>query len=288
MSHPNGTVENVLAEQQAYFSRHPFPGLPFDGVGVKEFIFSLEKNELYKAISNIIKPEYKVIDAACGTGELTSFLALTSNAEVTGVDFSQSTLDWANNLKKQLGSPENLTFRHQDVFLLDPNEFGKFDLALAMGLWTSIPNEKQAMEKLVSVVKPGGKVVFGFFDPVGRLFMRLKRGLLQSAASGFDDRDFLARSTLLAQLEDQNEIKWHVNQLNENVLNYHTPQMALKMMQECGISISDCVPIMGKLGGRVQETIEIDREGYIPPYHFLGRLRSKSDGYFVLTGQVTG
>ena len=76
MSHPHPPLrdgvcsfEQALSSQHDYFSEHPFPGLPFDDVSISEFKFTLEKNDLYRAIAALIQPGGLVIDAACGTGD---------------------------------------------------------------------------------------------------------------------------------------------------------------------------------------------------------------------------
>lgn len=283
-SKDSGSTAQILADQHDYFSEHPFPGLPFDGVGVSEFMFTLEKNELYRAIAALVRPGFRVFDAACGTGEFTSYLALATEGEVLGFDYSQKTIDWAENLRSQLGSPDNLSFHHKDIFSLQESDFGLADVVLAMGLWTSIPSEQQAMKKLVHVLKPGGIAVFGFFDPVGRTFMCMKRGITQAAATSFEDRVSLVDATLLFDIDNPNERKWHINQLNENVLNYHTPSEGVAMMNACSLTVTDSFPQMGVLGSTIQKSINIQTPYRLPASTWIGRLRSGADGYFVLIG----
>lgn len=282
------SAEHTLAGQQLYFDQHPFPGMDLENITDAGFRFLIEKNELYCAIRNLVRPGFRILDAGCGTGEFTAYLACATPGEVVGIDFSPKTVAWAKGVGARFGlEGERLRFLEKDVFSLSEADYGLFDMVLAMGLFTSIPDEDKAMKRLFDVLKPGGVAVFGFFDPVGRVYMRVKRWMLHGAADTVADRERIAHSFLLSHIEDANEKKWLVNQLIENVLNYHPPQRAVSMMEECGLVVTDCFPRPNAYGNIIPDSIMTAERYGFPAVHFLARARwlfSGTGGYYVLVG----
>ena len=70
----------------------------------------------------------KIVDIGCGTGEKTIYYALAfPNAEVLGLDFSEKSLIYANELKNYLGI-NNLKFTKFDLLNDNYKTLGKFDI----------------------------------------------------------------------------------------------------------------------------------------------------------------
>lgn len=276
----------LIADPKTYFDKHPFPGLSLGRITtIHEFIFMIEKNLLYRSLKKLVKSGTRVLDTGCGTGEFTTYMAINSGAEVVGLDCSKETLEWARGVKLKIYDKPELSFRHGDVFKVTPSDHGMFDIILAMGLFTSIPNELAAMQNLVKVLKPGGMAVFGFFDPIARVVMRIERLLLHSLSSDFAKREPICRKVLLKQLSDNNELIWHINQLTEEFLEYHSPKVAASMMEKCGLAIRDCFPRLKALGDVIPERINVEGVYNMPAIQLFGQLnwlRSGTDGYYVL------
>ena len=280
---------NTVSENQnRFFNEHPFPGLDLTHlISSQQFVYYVEKNSLYRAIKKIIKPGSKVLDAGCGTGEFTTYLAVDNSIEVFGIDYSLKTVEWANKVKARFWNEDNLSFFSKDIFGLSLSDYGKFDCILAMGLFPSIPNEQEGMRKLLSVLGSGGIVIFGFFDPIGRAYIRLLRKLIQSITNNFNSQEIICKSTLIKHLNNKNEEKWHINQLTEEYLNYHSPRMAVDMIEKCHISILDIYPKLKIFGDIFEGHLKINSLYSIPIHHLLCRiywLLSNTDGYYVVIG----
>ena len=278
----------ILESQRDFFDQHPFPGLNLDHIKTKQnFIYTVEKNELYRAISALLTSNKRLLDVGCGTGEFTTYLSLVSSAEVLGIDYSQASVLWAKKVKDAFGG-NILAFKEADVFELLPADFGFFDYVLAMGLFPSIPNELVGMKRIANIVKPGGVVIFGFFDPVGRIYTRFKRHLLHSITAGFKEQKAICEDIFFKDIKDQNEVIWHVNQLTEEFLNYHSPKSATLLMESCGITVTDCYPMLKSFGNILQDKLNTSGEYKYPSIEILGQLnwlRQKTDGYYVLVGR---
>jgi ubiquinone/menaquinone biosynthesis C-methylase UbiE len=96
----------------------------------------------------------EILDAGCGTGELTSRLAeLFPKAKALGVDIIDAHLELARSRYTHLAS--RLHFDHQSVFELKiPDR--SFDLTVCRHVIHSIPHPEKVVGELARVTRPGG------------------------------------------------------------------------------------------------------------------------------------
>lgn len=96
----------------------------------------------------------KILDAGCGTGEISSRLAeLFPAASVLGVDIVDHHLDLARARYATLAP--RLSFEHQSIFDLKELD-GKFDLAVCRHVLHSIPYPERVIAELARVTHAGG------------------------------------------------------------------------------------------------------------------------------------
>jgi ubiquinone/menaquinone biosynthesis C-methylase UbiE len=96
----------------------------------------------------------RVLDAGCGTGEITSRLAREyPDARVLGVDILDHHLELARERHAALG--DRVAFEHRSVFELGLPA-GTFDLTVCRHVTQSIPHVDRVLAELVRVTKPGG------------------------------------------------------------------------------------------------------------------------------------
>jgi ubiquinone/menaquinone biosynthesis C-methylase UbiE len=96
----------------------------------------------------------RILDAGCGTGEVSSRLAeLFPQAKVLGVDIVDHHLDLARARYAHLGS--RLTFEHQSIFELSAPD-GSFDLTVCRHVAHSIPHPDRVFAELARVTRRGG------------------------------------------------------------------------------------------------------------------------------------
>lgn len=101
---------------------------------------------------------YAILDACCGTGELTFMLAgVFPEAVLTGIDFSDAMIVRAKRkMLRTMGvKPERITFLEADMNCL-PFADSRFDIVtVAFGLRNSV-SHRQSLAELRRVLKPGG------------------------------------------------------------------------------------------------------------------------------------
>lgn len=116
-----------------------------------------------------IAPGTRVLDVACGSGNLTIPAARTG-AAVTGIDITPTLLDHA----RQRAASEGLAigFDEGDVEAM-PYEDGAFDLVVSMFGAMFAPRPEYAAQELLRVCRPGGRIALAHWTPggfVGEIF----------------------------------------------------------------------------------------------------------------------
>ena len=110
-----------------------------------------------------LKPGMKVLDAACGTGNL-SLPAARHGATVTGVDIAPNLLEQA----RATAAAEGLTARFDegDAEAL-PYDDASFDVVMTMYGAMFAPRPDIVAAELKRVIKPGGKIAMANWTPTG-------------------------------------------------------------------------------------------------------------------------
>jgi demethylmenaquinone methyltransferase / 2-methoxy-6-polyprenyl-1,4-benzoquinol methylase len=112
-----------------------------------------------------VDPGDRVLDVACGTGDLTQLFARTAAAEVIGLDFTPAMLDHAR-VKQQRLDPRasaKITYLEGDAQNL-PFPDGSFNvLSIAFGI-RNVVDPARAIREFARVLRPGGRLVVLEFD----------------------------------------------------------------------------------------------------------------------------
>ncbi len=160
--------------------------------------FSYPKINLYtnrqrkrhdKLIKNILKigkidlknlKDKKVLDAGCGTGEKSVFLA-KNKALVTGIDLSKEQI----NCSKSLALKNNLKidFLKKDIVNDSFSSFKKYDIILCTGVLHHTENPYKGFLNLLSVLKKDGIIIIALYHKYARIRYRFIRFLLHNFIS---------------------------------------------------------------------------------------------------------
>ncbi len=115
--------------------------------------FKTERSKPFDDLTSHIidKPNLKVIDLGCGTGELTKKLFdILTNPTVLGIDNSAEMLAKAP-------SHENLEFREKTI-LEQVKDDAKWDLIFSNAALQWIDNHYELFPKIISCINPGGQL----------------------------------------------------------------------------------------------------------------------------------
>ena len=107
-----------------------------------------------------LQPTDRVLDVACGTGDLTEAFANGGAAEVVGLDFTAEMLDIARQkAPKHLGPrSQQVSYIQGDAQTLPFPDSGFDVVSIAFGI-RNVQNPAQALREFRRVLRPGGRVV---------------------------------------------------------------------------------------------------------------------------------
>jgi len=101
-----------------------------------------------------LPPEPHVLDAGCGTGEISQRLAeMLPRATLLGVDVIDAHLERARGRCEALGG--RVRFENRSIFALGLPDYS-FDLVVCRHVLQAIPHADRALAELARVVRPGG------------------------------------------------------------------------------------------------------------------------------------
>lgn len=110
-----------------------------------------------------IKPGMKVLDVACGSGNL-AIIAAQKGADVTGIDIADNLVEAAKKRAERLGL--NIKFEQGDAEDM-PYSDGEFDLVMTMFGAMFAPRPDVTASELVRVTKPGATIAMANWTPTG-------------------------------------------------------------------------------------------------------------------------
>jgi ubiquinone/menaquinone biosynthesis C-methylase UbiE len=110
-----------------------------------------------------VKPGMRVLDVACGTGNL-AIPAAKAGAKVTGVDFAANLVKTAKDRARSEGL--SATFEEGDAENL-PYADSSFDLVVTMFGAMFAPRPERVAAELLRVCRPGGQIGMANWTPSG-------------------------------------------------------------------------------------------------------------------------
>lgn len=168
-------TQTVESKVKAFYEEHPYPNWKnkLDAARIRGRLDLLKGlNVPLQAFENAM-----VLDAGCGTGEKTLMMSRLGCRKVIGIDLSQSSLDNAANWARENGI-DNVEFQRANLLDLKQFATASFDIVHSAGVLHHTQDPVGGFRELTRVLKPGGTLIIYVYNPMGRAYIRLKRGIL--------------------------------------------------------------------------------------------------------------
>lgn len=122
---------------------------------------SADMTPLHQLLSKYVDQGYKVLDIGIGSGRELQFL-YDSGCEIWGVD---PTIAFIHNAQKRFPNIEkHFIISSLPKLTLEKKLFNYFDVVISIAVWMHLKKEEylEAVQQIVSFVKPKGKIVISF------------------------------------------------------------------------------------------------------------------------------
>lgn len=161
---------------QEFYTDAPFPNYNhFDNVGV--FVKRAREGVYARLLSEQIPMNSRVLEVGCGTGQLSNFLAATTMARIYASDMTPASLALGRKFATDNGL-SGIKFLQMNLFrpCIRP---GSMDIVISNGVLHHTYDTLKAYRSIANLVKPGGYIVVGLYNKIGRLRTDLRRQLLK-------------------------------------------------------------------------------------------------------------
>ena len=189
-------VTNIVKE---FYEEVPFPN--YDDLDNSESLRSKARRNIFAdLLDRQLPPNALVLEAGCGTGQLTNFLGLHSRRRVIGADMCMNSLGLANGFRSKFAIA-NATFLQMNLFR-PPFMDETFDVIISNGVLHTTGDPEGGFKSLTAKLKPGGFFIVGLYNWIGHLSTRWRGFMINLFGNSFAFLDKRLRG------QDLNEGRW--------------------------------------------------------------------------------
>jgi len=162
---------------KAFYEENPFPN--YDDLDSEESLTEKARRGIFaRLLDEQIPQGALVLEAGCGTGQLTNFLGIHWNRRVFGSDMCMNSLRLAKGFRDRC-TINNAGFLQMNLFRPAFREH-VFDLVISNGVLHHTGDPVGGFRSISRLVKPGGLIIIGLYNRVGRLTTDFKRLLFRA------------------------------------------------------------------------------------------------------------
>lgn len=226
---------DVTDDMQSFYMDHPFPNYEdIDDLGT--LVDKSRQRGFALLLDRAVSPHADVLEVGCGTGQLGNFLSLSSR-RVLSCDLCLNSLRLAERFRAANGL-SNVQFAQMNLFRL-PLRPERFDVVICTGVLHHTSDPRGGFEGLVPLVRPGGWVVIGLYNRIGRLQTRLRRRLFALTGERFANLDPYVRKYRLA---GDKRRAWLMDQYHNPHESLHTIDQVLGWFDAAGLEFVRSFP----------------------------------------------
>lgn len=231
----NHSRDDVTERMQQFYEATPFPNYDdFDSAG--SLVDKARKGVFARLLDEQLPTGARVLEAGCGTGQLTAFLSI-ANRTVVGADICLNSLTMA----KQFRDRNRLRSAH----FLQMNLFrpcfrpASFDVVISNGVIHHTSDPYLAYQTLARLVKPGGYLIIGLYHKYGRLATDVRRMVFNVTR---DRLKFLDPRNIAKELSEGKRRAWFNDQYKNPHESKHTIGEVMRWIEQNGLRFVKSIP----------------------------------------------
>ncbi len=231
-------ADEVTRTVKEFYEQTPFPN--YDGLDTRDSLRNkVRASVVARLLNDQIPNRALILDIGCGTGQMTNFLAMAWGRTVVGSDISFNSLKLAARFRDRM-SINNAHFVQMNLlepFFLEQS----FDVVVCNGVLHHIGDAAAGFTSIQRLVKPGGHIVIGLYNWLGRMptqWVRSLMGMCGGSAALLDSRMHREhdRGGRRAWLRDQYK---HPHETK------HSMDEVLQWFDDAGFDFVSCIPTIG-------------------------------------------
>ena len=171
-------VTDIVKE---FYEETPFPN--YDDLDSRESLRSKARTGVFaRLLDEQIPAGALVLEAGCGTGQLSNFLGMDWRRRVIGADLCMNSLQLGKGFRDRFAIV-NADFVQMNLFR-PPFADASMDLVICNGVLHHTADPAGGFRSILAKLKPGGHIVIGLYNWLGRLPTLWRRRLIET----FGDR----------------------------------------------------------------------------------------------------
>jgi SAM-dependent methyltransferase len=205
---PHDPVQDGKVTQtvKAFYEENPFPN--YDDLDSRQSLQDKARRGLFaKLLDEQLPPGALVLEAGCGTGQLSNFLGMHWDRKVIGADLCLNSLKLAKGFRDRCGIQNN-SFLQMNLFR-PPFAHNAFDVVVSNGVLHHTNDPLGGFRSISRLVKPGGLVIIGLYNTIGRLTTDFRRFLFRISG---DRLRFLDAHMRNRTYNDRRKLAWFMDQ----------------------------------------------------------------------------
>lgn len=241
-AHADGRVDTATDGVQAFYTESPFPNYnDFDSVA--SFVRQADSGVFARLLREQVPTNASVLEVGCGTGQLSNYLAATCLARIHAADMTLASLRLGRDFARR-NDIQRVRFLQMNLFrpCIRP---GSMDFVISNGVLHHTADTREAFLSIARLVKPGGHIVIGLYNHIGRLRTDFRRVLWKL----FGDRALVLDPHLRKRLSPEKRRAWIRDQYAHPVERKHGMSETLGWFEEAGFDfVSSIPPVSGSFG----------------------------------------
>jgi SAM-dependent methyltransferase len=228
--------DDVTTRVKAFYERTPFPN--YDDLDTAERLKEKARRNVFAhLLHEQIPREARVLEAGCGTGQLSNLLALETGRAVFGADLCLNSLKLGQGFKDR-NHIDNVTYVQMNLFrpVFRPESF---DVVISSGVLHHTSNPSLGFQTLSRLLKPGGYIVIGLYHAYGRVATNLRRLIFKLTGDRLKFLDARLRSRTLSAMKKET---WFLDQYKNPHESQHTIREVSRWFDACGIRFVISIP----------------------------------------------
>lgn len=230
--------DTVTQTVQDFYTEAPFPNYnEFDSIDT--FVKSADRSVFAAKLRRAVPINSTILEVGCGTAQMSNFLAATTMSHIYATDLTPASLKLGSDFASRQGI-HGVKFIQMNLFrpCIRPESM---DLVIANGVLHHTYDTRKAFGAIAPLVKPGGYILIGLYNRIGRLRTDLRRRLyriLGEPALRLDPQ-------LRRQLSAEKRRAWIRDQYLHPQERKHTISQVLGWFKETGFEFVSSIPRIG-------------------------------------------